>query len=224
MSDLSWESPGVILRLAEDVVTKHSPYRASEEWALTRRHHGLWCEPVIYVLQGLPAGSIVLDVGPGHGALAAAATLLGHRVYAVERFLQFLPEGGGLWRRGDICAPGVVDGLAGQCDVVLMMEVLEHLTTDPTAALRNVATALRPGGVFIGSTPEPDVWPGREARSGELPAWSASEVAEDRHVRLYSPAEVAALLSEAGLEMLSFEGIGAPPARFLWWARKAGVT
>lgn len=223
MRALSWEAPCNILREAEAIVDAHSPYADREEWALTKRHHAAWAEPLIYAMQGLPEASRVLDIGPGYGALAVAATLLGHEVQAVELFLDPLEWPGVSWWRTDIGRPNLFtdEGMWEPFDFAIMAEVLEHLTTDPAEAFANIARALKPGAHFIGSTPMPGVWPGPEPTSGDLPKWTPEHVPEDRHVRLYSQDDVADLLLGAGFEPLSFEPLGSPPYRYLWRAQKA---
>jgi len=221
VSALSWEAPCNILREAEAIVDAHSPYAAREEWALTKRHHAAWCEPIIYAMQGLPTASRVLDIGPGYGALAVAATLLGHEVDALELFLMALERPGVRWVRGDVCNRMEFVTATKCYDLAIMAEVLEHLTTDPAEAFANIASALKPGAQFLGSTPMPGVWPGPEPTSGDLPKWTPEHVPEDRHVRLYSQDDVADLLLGAGFEPLSFEPLGSPPYRYLWRAQKA---
>lgn len=225
MSKISWEAPCNVLREAEAIVNARSPYAEREEWAVTKQHHAAWCEPIIMVMQGLPAGSRVLDIGPGYGALAVAATLLGHNVTAVELFLDALEWRGIEWVHGDIqdnrVFPGYIWGghYLKQFGMVIMAEVLEHLNFHPAEVFANISGALRgTTGAFIGSTPLPGVWPGDEPTSGDLPKWTSEHVAEDRHVRLYSQDEVAALLEDAGFEVLGFEIIG---PRYLWRAQKA---
>jgi len=173
---------------------------------------------MILALQALPAGSRVLDVGPGYGTLSVAATLLGHKVTAVELFLD-APDWSAIeWLRGDICDPLVLAGRS--FDLALMAEVLEHLTTDPLEALRNVAQALKPGAPFLGSTPTPGAWPGPEPCAGDLPPWQPGQDPQDRHVRLYSPEETATLLRAAGFDVEAQEHLGAANHRHLWRARK----
>jgi 2-polyprenyl-3-methyl-5-hydroxy-6-metoxy-1,4-benzoquinol methylase len=208
------------LAQAEAIVNARSPYADREEWAVTKRHHALWAEPIIYAMQGLPEGSRVLDIGPGYGALAVAATLLGHEVLAMELFLRRIAWPQVHWWHGNVCR---IDDMAGwgAFDFAIMAEVLEHLTTDPSEALDNIATALKPGAAFLGSTPTPGVWPGNEPTSGDLPKWTPEHVAEDRHVRLYSQDETRVLLENAGFEVLYFEPLGDPAYRYLWRAQKA---
>ena len=218
MANLSWAAPCEVLRAAEDIVTARSLYADRESWALTRRFHALWCEPMILTMQALPTGSRVLDVGPGYGTLSVAATLLGHQLTAVELFLD-PPDWSELeWLRGDICDPRLLSGRS--FDLALMAEVLEHLTTDPAEALGNVARALKPGAAFLGSTPNPGAWPGPEPCTGSLPPWTPGRSAEDRHVRLYSPEETATLLRAAGCDVDAQEYLGAMSHRHLWRAHK----
>ena len=92
-------------------------------------------------------------------------------------------------------------------DRILMSEVLEHVPDD-AAALREAHRVLRPGGILAISVPHaryPFLWDpinatwikigGQPIRSGPIAGiWS-------NHERLYLPEEVAASVSDAGLDV-----------------------
>ena len=82
-------------------------------------------------LRHLPAGSTGVDINPRNVALVQER-LPDHRVVL-----------------GDVEALPFADGSFG---TVLCTEVIEHIP-DPSAALREFARVLRPGGVLVGSVP-----------------------------------------------------------------------
>lgn len=76
--------------------------------------------------------------------------------------------------------------LAGAtCDLVVALDVLEHLEDDGAAAAE-IARVLRPGGRAVVSVPvDPDLWSAHDEAVG--------------HVRRYTRPQVLALLADAGL-------------------------
>lgn len=211
------------------------PAGREANWALQRRHQAEWMLPALEALAdhmrirqtvqamqwGLPPLEPyrLLDLGTGYGSFAVAAQMLECEVTAVDWHtpLPAIEAPGLTWRRQDIEAP---EPLGGPYDCVAMLEVLEHLNCHPLGLFRRIHDALRPGGLFFGSTPDPDVWQedlppiALEA----MPQWHASAMPVDRHIRLYDPREVTWLL---GMAQLLPQGItldGAP--RYHWRATR----
>jgi SAM-dependent methyltransferase len=81
-------------------------------------------------------------------------------------------------------------------DLVVSFEVIEHLEDD-RSALAAWVQLVRPGGTLLVSTP------GYQARFGPMDAAVG-------HFRRYEPADLAALLSEAGLEDVSLRHYSMP--------------
>ena len=99
----------------------------------------------------LVAGKRVLDVGFGTGFGALQLVPCARSVSGIEvdpgaiRFADsYMP--GASWRWGDIQRP--ITHIFQAIDVVLMIEVLEHVI-DWQAALRNVRDCLAPGGKLV---------------------------------------------------------------------------
>ncbi len=94
---------------------------------------------------------------------------------------------------------------AGWADVVVMMEVLEHLGVDPMHALWEVNRVLRPGGRLILSTPNGSSWHcARRITRGQA-AWGGMEFtgfSTNRHNRLYDAMELPVILHQAGFQVM----------------------
>lgn len=106
------------------------------------------------VLPRLPlADRIVLEVGCGYGHLLPLLRKRGARYIGVDiaaSALRQVPTGeDGLAVLGDACLLPVADA---SCDVVLCMEVYEHLA-DPDRLVRELRRVVKPGGYVVLSSP-----------------------------------------------------------------------
>lgn len=165
-------------------------------------------------------GRTVLDFGGGNGerygavirSAAASVTVadVSHEVLQVRR------------AAGDHAVH--VDDLpdeAADFDVVLFLEVLEHLL-DPLEGLRKGAAQLRPGGEVIISVPNAFSWPNRlRMLAGRLPA---SGVGGDGvrgrtytapHIRFFDVDSLLHLVRAAGLHVVSVQSDARAGLRFL---------
>lgn len=103
---------------------------------------------------------------------------------------------------------------AGQFDLVLFCEVLEHLPFDPAWALVNIARRLRPGGQLILTTPNPARFDNivrlierRETFSDPISGFGI----HGRHNREYSASELRDLLQGTGFRILDATSIDVLP-------------
>jgi SAM-dependent methyltransferase len=178
---------------------------------------------------GLRPGDRVLDVGAGFGRHVYECARQGaHAValdYAADEVATTRNTLGAMVAAGEISpesSPGVLRGDATRLpfpdatfDVVITSEVLEHITDD-TAAIREMARVLRPGGRFAASVP---------ARWPETINWRLSDeyhapAAVGGHVRIYSQVELTAKLRAAGLDVTGGHRTHALHSPY-WWLRCA---
>ena len=98
----------------------------------------------------IPHGSLVLDVGCGHGALLEAA-IPNYKMAGVDFVMEMLPPA---QKRGYDVYQGDATALpfqAAQFDAVICAEVLQHFP-DPRQILCELARVCRPGGRILIST------------------------------------------------------------------------
>jgi 2-polyprenyl-3-methyl-5-hydroxy-6-metoxy-1,4-benzoquinol methylase len=138
-----------------------------------------------------PAPKKVCDVGAGAGWLAAHLATLGHDVWCMERDPNAacfkLPR-----VRAVVGAPEAIppDFERGSFDALVMSHVLEHLV-DPVAALRELATLLKPRGHFYCAVPNLD-----SLAAGDLGlAWEHLDV--PRHLCHFNAHTLAAAFERA---------------------------
>lgn len=142
----------------------------------------------------LPVGHI-LDAGCGAGSLTELLARRGYRVTAVEASAAFVAYTEQRVRRAGVADRVEVQlgdleriELAAEAfDGAVCGEVLEHVADD-AAAVRNIAGALRPGGVLALSVPA------RPDRYSWVDRWAG-------HFRRYDERTLRSLLIDAGLEI-----------------------
>lgn len=166
---------------------------------------------VRYDLLGIQPGERVLDLGCGFGRHAFESLRRGAHVVACDFSLAelkdvkgmfgaivteeaaTLPEGaGGAVANGDATRLPFADA---SFDRIIASEVLEHIPDD-TAAFRELARVLKPGGILAVTVP---------AWLAERICWALSDefhapFVEGGHVRIYTEAGIRRQLRDAGLK------------------------
>ena len=156
---------------------------------------------VLRRVRSLPRGD-ALEIGCGAGALVADLHAIGFRCEAMETS----PEARALATQMLADLPGlrVRDSLAadwnGRFDLLIALEVLEHIEDD-AAALREWVAMLKPRGRVLLSVPA-------HARK-----WSPTDVWAG-HYRRYDRADFVALAERCGLVVQACENYGFPLANF----------
>lgn len=215
-----------MLQSAQQCVGHYSTYaQTAVGWPVQVEYEHRWTIPVIDILRDL-GRSDLLDVGAGYGTLAVAAHLLGFEVTAVDWFLPPQEFPGIFWHRVDVEHPGALSSLLHgySFDVITLTEVLEHFNWHPRHVFETLHACLRPGGVFIGTTPNPESWakyeqPPVKTLSG-MPYRHDTAVPIDQHTHFYSPEEITELLASVGFNRVVLRSI-ADNHHLLWEARCA---
>jgi len=123
-------------------------YRAFRSFPPTARAHTLirflTC-PLLRVVERVPRGATLLDIGAGHGVFAVLVRDRVSRVVAVEPDLRkVLPVA------GVRCVIGFDDVIRGSFDVITIIDVLYKIpTSEWDALLARIASRLNPGGTLI---------------------------------------------------------------------------
>ena len=172
-----------------------------------RSFAGLCAGAVPAMLDGLPRGGRLLDVGCGTGDLVAAARADGLDAMGVEPDAEMAALAGEALATEVTVAglpdlPYADDGF----DVVTAGFVLNHVD-DPRASARELARVAAPGGVLRasiwGTTPPPQavMWNGLlDSVDADRPPWPRLPAERDFE---RSPDGLAGILSEAGLAVTS---------------------
>ena len=147
----------------------------------------------------------ILDIGCGYGTLLALAT----QIYNAEGYcfdvadLYLRPAVREKYRLHFAQANVELDPIpfAGQFDVIIMTEVLEHFNFQPVPALQKIRAALAPEGRFFLSTPDQSEW--REKRRyyqrlRDLPPPSRNAKIVDDHIWVYNKTELETVVKAAG--------------------------
>ncbi|MDQ6837341.1 MAG: class I SAM-dependent methyltransferase [Actinomycetota bacterium] len=164
----------------------------------------------VLALGRVPANSRVLDLGAADGSMAAALRDMGCRAWGVE----LDPEAAELAAPycedlavADLNDLDLAQRFAGQqFDIVLMLDVLEHLT-DPAAVLRGVGAVLAPGGWGVISLPNIAHVSTRLALLEGRFTYTDTGLLDRTHLRFFDRAGVDRLLADSGWAMFDLERV-----------------
>jgi 2-polyprenyl-3-methyl-5-hydroxy-6-metoxy-1,4-benzoquinol methylase len=169
------------------------------------------------VLDEVPAGARVLDVGCATGYLAAELSGRGCTVDGIEVDPAAAQQARAHCREvvtGDLEAPlthtAVEAMLAGtRPDVILCADVLEHLR-DPWTVLAWLRTLLAPGGRAVISVPNIAHWTARRALLEGRFDYADHGLLDRTHLRFFTRASAAELARRAGFAVRAERLAGAP--------------
>lgn len=151
----------------------------------------------------IPRGARVLDVGCGVGDFSAQVRdRLDASVTGIEPDAARAAESR---RRGLTVSEQVLgqqpEGALGEFDVVLYMDVLEHLA-DPGAELQAARAVLAPGGAVIASIPNVAHWSVRMDLLRGRFDYARYGIMDATHLRWFTARTVHALFASAGLSVV----------------------
>lgn len=197
-----------------------------------RSTRGMSAEPIytsaLSILQQFGSVESALDYGAGTGTFTQELIVRGvaRKVVAVDlvRYSERFEHPCVDWCTCDL--EGRVPLPSGACDLVVALEVIEHLE-NPRAAARDWYQLLRPGGTVLVSTPN-----NASVRSiislcarGYFAAFGPANY--PKHLTALSPCDLCRVMAEAGFHEIKLEDTdhGAVPGltRFSWQALSIGV-
>jgi SAM-dependent methyltransferase len=170
-----------------------------------------------HILDLLPRAELaVMELGCGSGGTARAARAAGK----VSRYVGIELNPAAAARAADVLDEVVVGNVEAldltsfrnQFDVLIMSEVLEHLS-DPWAALRAMLGCLRPGGTVYASSPNVAHWHViRELLKGRF-RYEESGVMDRTHLRWFTPESYRAMFEAAGVHVAEVRPIARRTAK-----------
>lgn len=158
----------------------------------------------------------VLDIGMGYQTMLLSRVLPDSRVdcLGIYEDPRFRPAGEPAFFRldlNDAINPGVARAVCDQrYDLIVFMEVLEHLYTAPQQVLGYLASLLNERGVLLLTTPNA-AWLKHRLKllRGKNPfEMLRTDRSAMGHIREYTRHELAAILAQAGLRKLRLEARG----------------
>ena len=168
-----------------------------------------WIDPLMV------RGRKALDVGCGDGArYGARVRASGVEIHGVD--ISEVAVASARERGIDARVASLADPLphpTGDFDVVICLEVLEHLV-NPAIVTREIARVLKPGGLALVSVPNSAFWTTRVELlfTGHFnprgsPVTQRAYPWRDPHLRFFTFASMAAMLAEGGLRTVKVGGL-----------------
>jgi 2-polyprenyl-3-methyl-5-hydroxy-6-metoxy-1,4-benzoquinol methylase len=207
--------------------TQHYEYVSAEEaWA-----DGHIASRIIQSLTDEPRVRRVLDAGCGNGNLSARIAAAGLQVTGFDTSASGIEHARRAYPGLRFEVASAYEDLSERFDHDLFdacacVEVIEHLY-DPRAFVDRIYEVLRPGGLFVVTTPYHGYLKDLAlAVTGTMDSHYAA-LWDGGHIKFWSRATLTTLLQERGFQVIRFEGAGRVP--FLWksmivTARKSGVS
>lgn len=136
----------------EESWERHQNYAidTEEEGKYDRRHWG--AGRAYAIIEEVPAGSVVLEMGCNSGGLSVLLMRKGCLVYGVDVAPAMVARAYTKGVRAHIAPAEDVPYPAGNFDAVVASELLEHVH-EPGDILKEAARVLKPGGTLVGTVP-----------------------------------------------------------------------
>lgn len=157
-----------------------------------------------FAVASVQGGTRVLDVGAADGSVAAVLSRMGCSVWGIELEEDAARQAGRWCERvvvGDLEALDLGSSLEGKFDVILCLDVLEHLR-DPLAALRGLSDFLSDSGYFVISLPNVAHAAVRVQMmtTGRF-RYTELGLLDNTHLRFFDPESVYEFIGDANLEI-----------------------
>ncbi len=159
----------------------------------------------------LPANTRVLELGAGKGDVGLSLHEAGARVCAVD---QHKPDRTFPYPYQELdldseFAGAVVESMQGRADLVVALDVIEHLTR-PENSLREIKKAMAPGGVLIASTGNVAYIPLRMTLLLGMFNYGKKSILDLTHQRLFTVRSFCRTLEGEGFRVDRRRGFGPP--------------
>lgn len=159
------------------------------------------------VAEKLPPKSCILDIGCHTGTFGKILIQLGHQVTGIdknEEALEIARKNGLNVILGDIEDYKVLSSINKQFDVILLMDVLEHLLS-PVEVLKRLHSLLKIDGCLIITGPNVGYWAVRKDLL--LRRWHYSEagILDKTHLHFYTASSWKKLIEDGGYKIITFE-------------------
>jgi 2-polyprenyl-3-methyl-5-hydroxy-6-metoxy-1,4-benzoquinol methylase len=189
---------------------------ARAPYGLLVARHGLGAA-ARFMVDEVPRGSRVLDVGCATGYLAAELTAAGCAVVGFERDPESAATAEAHCEQvivGDYESPADRAAIGGPFDVILMGDLLEHLV-DPWEALRSTRSLLAQTGFVVVSIPNVAAWPVRFGLLRGQFDYADVGLLDRTHLRFFTRATAHELVRSAGfvVERERHSPMELPPGR-----------
>lgn len=195
-------NPAILYLCAQDVPMTDAP----SAMAIPGKHELLL--PIITRTVPPTGKTRVLDLGAGQGAMSEKLQQAGYQVSACDLFPEMFRCPGIECRRADLHEPLPYED--GEFNLVVAVEVVEHLEHH-LSLFHEVSRVLKPGGVFLFSTPNimslksrlRFLLSGFYYSHGPLQPGVDDPVAQ--HIAAFTPNRYRFMLDKAGLELTHLE-------------------
>jgi 2-polyprenyl-3-methyl-5-hydroxy-6-metoxy-1,4-benzoquinol methylase len=175
-------------------------------------HQPLYLDFILRSLRADPTIRKVLDAGCGDGNFTASLAGEGFDMYGLDASAGGVARAISRYHNIRFACGSVYDDLAEQCgvknfDAIVSVEVIEHLYS-PQQFVRRAHASLRPGGLFIVTTPYWGYFKNVLLAVTNRMDRALTTRWEGGHIKHYSYKTLRTTLEENGFEYLSFHGAG----------------
>lgn len=156
----------------------------------------------------------VLDLGCGNGSFSRQLEASGFRVTGLDHSLSGILIAqkyctNATFSQHDITQP-LPNSYHDKFDAVVSVEVIEHLLL-PRHLIENAINSLKPGGVFILTTPYHGYWKNLALALTNKFDYHWHPLRDYGHVKFFSKSTILALFREFALQNIQFQSVGRIP-------------
>lgn len=168
------------------------------------------------LLESLPEGASVLDIGCGNGSNTAALYKPGWNLYAVDSSQSGITAAQSAYphiRFSLADGSGQLPFDTDSFDAVVSIETIEHVYA-PRPFVANIHRLLKPGGVCLLTTPYHGYWKNLLIAATDHFDAHVDPLWDGGHIKFWSMNTLRKLLLETGFTDVQFRGAGRLP--YLW--------